>query len=402
MCLIVVKDSTKGVFTPENFETSFSRNSDGMGMMWAEHGRVHVVRILGTLKQQMKVFEAHMHRPQWVMHQRFATHGAKDIKNCHPYEVLSKDKGDPIDLYMAHNGVISSARTTEKGMSDTWNFVENHLKPILKANHELLWDDGVQMMISHYIGGSKLVFLDNSGQTLTFNKPAGQVINGCWLSNPSAITPVYRKFDHHQTYFGAKDYGESLYGGHYAGHWFNGVRYETWNAYMEAKEEHENKVRQERLNSQGSKVLNIIDVKSEKLPETKNTAIVPVKEDSVSKLANLTEEDKKDLIEDAKSGIIKRADLENEFTPEELADLEQEIAEQDEAEQLSAYIRESYDPDNVDRIQLQVLVNKVSKEFKYADLELLVDAEPEVATDMLEFLLEHYVDSETLLNNIAA
>lgn len=410
MCLIVVKDNARGKFTIENFETSYSRNSDGLGIMWAEGGRVHVERVVGTLKAQRKLFERHMHRSFYIMHQRFATHGAKDLKNCHPYKVLSVDDGDAIDLYMVHNGTISGAKTTDKGMSDTWNFVENHIKPILKANHKLLDHDGVQMMINNYINGSKLVFLDGDGNTLTFNKNNGSIVNGCWLSNTHSIysnntnTRAY-----HETYYKGErgkwpedeesdeGYAYAGYGGrsyyghnHDGGFWHEGKRYNTWFDYHKAKNDTAPKLLGPLIDAEGNPITSTAIVKP---VET----ITPAMEDSIKAILTATGGDKEAIITALKDQIIKIEDLEGTFTKEELADFEEEMTLDDDIKQLAVMIRESYDPDHVDQQQMQVLINKVSKDFGYPDLELMVEHEPQVAADMLEYLLKHFVDSELLL-----
>lgn len=398
MCLLVVKDNPKGKFTVENFDASYSRNSDGMGIMWVEKGRVKVERMLGSLKNQRTVFLRHMNRPQWVMHQRFKTHGLADLANCHPYKILSIDDNDPVDLYMAHNGVISGAKTTDKSMSDTWNFIENYIKPILKINHTLIDSEPFQMMINNFIGsGNKLATLDNSGNILIFHKHIGTVLNGCWLSNTHSIHAPVNKNWFGRDYHDNEDFGEGSFGTQYSGiprprktyedsHWYGGVKYETLEEMIQAKN---------RALFPG--MLPMVT----REPEKKTTLLLDSAGEEIkpiTKLKDMTKEDKKDLIEDKKADILTQTELEKHFTQEELDELNVEI-EEEEIKQLSAMIAEIYDPTNVDRVQMQALVEKCSKDLLYKDLELLVDYEPQVAADMLEFLLEHFVDSELLLSN---
>ena len=141
------------------------------------------------------------------MHHRFSTHGTESIDNVHPFCVLSKDNGDPIDLYMMHNGVIT--RTTpdkDDPRSDTCIFVEDVLQPILKANPELLEDESFQELIGGYIGSAnKLTFLDNIGTVTIINEDSGTWKDNVWLSNTGSITkyvaPIYATSSHNRSNF---------------------------------------------------------------------------------------------------------------------------------------------------------------------------------------------------------
>ena len=188
MCLIVWKESAKSEFTNRQFKSMINRNSDGLGIMWRENGRVLFEKVLGTPKDKFKMFQRHRDKEQYAMHARFKTHGLIDKHNCHPYELLNIDKGDPIDLYLMHNGVLSGVPETDKDMSDTWHFVEYILKPIAKTNLPLLWEsDEFHTWLQKQIVGSKLLLMrsDNAAEhsTLILNSQAGVNQNGCWLSN---------------------------------------------------------------------------------------------------------------------------------------------------------------------------------------------------------------------------
>ncbi len=406
MCLIVVKDNAEGNFTVENFDKSYSRNSDGMGIMWLENGRVKVERALGNLKQQRKVYQRHMDKPLFVLHQRYATHGAKNLmfENCHPYKVMDMDDGDAIDLYMAHNGVINNAKTTNENMSDTWNFVENHIKPIIKANPDLLWSDGIQMMISDYVGaGNKLVFLTNYTNEdreplLIFNKPAGTNLGGCWLSNGYSVNNVttYHRNNNrslYENYYNANDDldDDTLYGHGAFGSAFRANRYWEWadNKYtfnnktftsFKDMEEYKKEFDKKKTTVLDRKVPALIDQQGNEL--IKKKVLTLAEDDEVEKYKN-------ELRIGVLDGTMTIDDVKTEFTTEELNQLQDEVLEvMDDTEQkLCAMVRATYDPENIDQEQLKNLVDKASKEFNTIDLEILVDNEPQVAVDMLEFLL---------------
>lgn len=110
-----------------------------------------------------------------LIHFRNSTGGLKTEFNCHPFAVR---KG----LVMAHNGVINiEIPEGEKDKSDTHVFVDHVLKKLPRW-----WDknDAMVRLISRYIGGgSKLAFLDDTGEFMIFNKSAGVTDNNRWFSN---------------------------------------------------------------------------------------------------------------------------------------------------------------------------------------------------------------------------
>ncbi len=191
MCLIVVKDKPNASFSVQDFRASFSRNNDGTGIMYVDNGRVIVEKTTGIYKNHLDLYYKHMHRDQFVLHHRYATHGEKTELNVHPFKVLSLDDGDPYDLYMAHNGVIPMTKfssTADKKYSDTNLFVLEYLQPLMKENPRIIENKIFQIMLHDFIGsGNKLAFLRNDNLCLIFNKSAGGEHNGCWLSNTGAI-----------------------------------------------------------------------------------------------------------------------------------------------------------------------------------------------------------------------
>jgi hypothetical protein len=194
MCLIVYKENSNGVFTNRQFRSMIHRNADGLGIMWREDGRVKFDKVLGTPKDKFELFRKYRSMESWAMHARMKTHGKIDLDNCHPYELMSIDRGDAIDLFVMHNGVLSSAPEVNKDMSDTWHFMEYIIKPIVTANLDLLWnDDHFQTWLASTIKGSKLLFMrsdDVEHPVLILNHDAGKEESGCWLSNTYSTQPI--------------------------------------------------------------------------------------------------------------------------------------------------------------------------------------------------------------------
>lgn len=207
MCLIVAKNSKEASFSVQDFRASFARNGDGTGIMYVENGRVVVEKTMGTVRDHVELYYKHMHRPQFVLHHRMATHGEKSLLNVHPFKVLSLDEGDPYDLYMVHNGVISMNKFStdcDKRLSDTHLFANEYLTPLMRKYPTIIEDKVFQIMLSDYIGSSnKLTFLRNDGYMYIFNKSSGDDHNGCWLSNKYSIAGA------HTTKFYGKTHGAS-------------------------------------------------------------------------------------------------------------------------------------------------------------------------------------------------
>lgn len=214
MCLIVTKPNKNASFSIADFKASQSRNSDGTGIMYVEDGRIKVEKTTGELKNHLELYYKNMHREQFVLHQRMATHGEKTELNVHPFKVLSLDDGDPYDLYFAHNGVISMnkfSKTADVKLSDTHLFAVEYLAPLMKKYPNIIEDIVFQSILHDFIGASnKLVFLRNDGNIWTFNKNAGDEHNGCWLSNKYSIAS-----NSHNTYNYGKKHGVHTYNHNY-------------------------------------------------------------------------------------------------------------------------------------------------------------------------------------------
>lgn len=177
-----------GKIDKTDFVKGLDHNSDGIGIMYVEEGRVVVKKTVNKNMFDDIVDELNEQDQPKLLHMRYATHGSKDVERCHPFKVLSKDEGDKIDLYLMHNGVLRGvgSHTTK---SDTQLFAERWLRPILRKNHKLLQVDAFQALLEDFIGtNNKLVFLDSDGNITLINEGAGLWANGTWLSSPNYVS----------------------------------------------------------------------------------------------------------------------------------------------------------------------------------------------------------------------
>jgi predicted glutamine amidotransferase len=189
MCLILQLNKESQI-TEEQFKKNLEKNSDGTGIMFANNNKIIVKREIDSKDKQVNLFTKYVKAvtqtkslSEVFVHSRLATHGEKDLLNCHPYEVLTGNTKQP-ELYCMHNGIIGTVDLVEKDKSDTFNFLKYYVKPLLEGRIDLLQNSHFQQMISKYIGtGSKLVFLDSTGLTTFIHKEQGTIYKGCWISN---------------------------------------------------------------------------------------------------------------------------------------------------------------------------------------------------------------------------
>lgn len=215
MCLLV-KQSASTSFTDDFLIDVFSKNSDGLGVMYADEGKMHIFKCLPTTAQDfIDFYRAHIDNRDCVWHARMQTHGDIDMENCHPYRVTD-------DVWMAHNGILATGNNNDKTRSDTWHFIKNVLRPALESNPDLLLDADYQNFLASMIGGSnKFGFVRSDGQIVVINEQAGVEFCNSWLSNTYAWSPA--KFGFRSSYQGTAGYTDmySGYGRSSSSSWYS-------------------------------------------------------------------------------------------------------------------------------------------------------------------------------------
>lgn len=220
MCLIAVKTSPNETFHYSAFQTAAKRNSDGTGIMYPKDGRIIHRKLGGKLsdEENKSLYDEFIAQPKAALHVRFTTHGKTDNDNAHPFEILSIDKGDPVDLFLMHNGVISGAPKVKEGMSDTWHFVEFMLKPMLKADPYAVVNPYIKAMIKDFIGACRLTFMYGDGTVVLVEDNQcnrDPQYGGVWLSNRSYLTPSYTAPNQYSRNSASQDYTPSRQRGNY-------------------------------------------------------------------------------------------------------------------------------------------------------------------------------------------
>ena len=231
MCLLVVQPEGV-VFSDAFLKGVYTKNSDGIGVMYVENEELVVTKGIPNNFDEMKAFyEEHIKERECAWHNRMKTHGLIDLDNCHPYEVLTEEDGYP--LWMMHNGVLYTGNAKNPSMSDTWHYIQNYLRPMLKHNPEWFMTDEFADLVSSHIGtGNKFTFMDAKGNIITLNEDKGVEYNGAWLSN----TYAWETEGTEHGYKRPAAYSSHSYGGYssyYAGNHGNnvGAGHGAWDEY---------------------------------------------------------------------------------------------------------------------------------------------------------------------------
>lgn len=187
MCLLI--HCPLGKTVPEaHIRESWSRNRDGGGFAYHEpKNGLHLTKGFMDVEEFVTALKEHAGK-QMVVHLRFATHGAHDELNTHPFEAGG-------GWVMGHNGVLSDARIRGKE-SDTAAFVRDCIYPVLSDHpKEILHNGKWRKTLEIATKGSKLVFLHSSGKHVIIHENEGHYNEGVWYSNSSyrVYTPTPRK-----------------------------------------------------------------------------------------------------------------------------------------------------------------------------------------------------------------
>jgi hypothetical protein len=201
MC-ILINHPADASFSDELLRDFYIHNPDGFGIMYGDGNKLHVTKTMGSVDETIALYRDIAEGRDCVIHYRMRTHGDTDLDNCHPYRVTD-------DLWMAHNGILSSGNPLDTKKSDTWHFIEYIIKPIAESNMDLIFDPIWLEMIGDMIGSTnKFAFCHSDGRIALVNEQAGIQFGGSWLSNTyawsaqkfGAIKPVKHN---HDKYYGA-------------------------------------------------------------------------------------------------------------------------------------------------------------------------------------------------------
>lgn len=193
MCLLVIQHQDAPKLGKEWLADFYSHNKDGVGVMYADGGKLIVKKILPkTAKDFESLYNKEITGKFCAFHLRMKTHGDINLDNCHPYEVLNQQEHG-IDLWLMHNGILSTGNASDETKSDTWHYIKNYLVPMLAKNPDFAFTEPFAEIVAEHIGsGNKFVLMDNTGRYQVINQNVGVQWGGLWLSNTYAWSAPYQ------------------------------------------------------------------------------------------------------------------------------------------------------------------------------------------------------------------
>lgn len=211
MCIAIAAEKGAGLMPKSLFDNCYRTNSHGLGMAWIDwrakpNERIKILKNFYDGKQfnldwfyaaYQSVHKRFADTSPMLLHFRFATHGNKDMFNCHPFMVKPR-------LCMIHNGVLRMP--TDKNRienlfepediiqqnSDTWHYANLYFSKFKYTSFHL---PRLKDHTENFIGkNNKLAFLDanNYGPAcnrqgfknlLIYNEKEGNWDGKIWFSN---------------------------------------------------------------------------------------------------------------------------------------------------------------------------------------------------------------------------
>lgn len=175
MCIIIYQPPGKTI-PKMHFENSYSHNKDGCGIIAADGKHLYRYRQLNGWDKMYQIYLGLKEKFDFpiIIHFRTKSKGEVSIKNCHPFYVNN-------NLGFAHNGTINDLDLgVNDTRSDTYFFNEMVLKK-LPAN--FLENNAYKLLLSDFIGFSKIAFMDSAKNVTILNEKSGHWECGIWYSN---------------------------------------------------------------------------------------------------------------------------------------------------------------------------------------------------------------------------
>jgi hypothetical protein len=175
MCIIIHRPAGAAMrLSRETLQRCADRNPHGFGIMWADKGKLMTARYMPKERRDW-IKRALLLQAQdipMVLHARWATHGAIEKANTHPFII---EQG--VSALM-HNGILSIPCV--KGWSDTRTFTYEVVRGLPQG-----WENvpTIRWMMEQATLGSKIAVMYGDGRVTILHKRSGIEEGGIWYSN---------------------------------------------------------------------------------------------------------------------------------------------------------------------------------------------------------------------------
>lgn len=171
MCCIIYRPKDAPEIKKDYIEKIIAKNPHGWGLAFSDKKDVFVQKSLVMDEAIEQIRRLEKKNIEFLFHARWATHGDKDLENCHPYDLT---KG-----VLFHNGKID-IKCHNKKMSDTWHFSKVINKRLKRHGKSLNW---IFERYKKMIGDSRLAAMSKDGNIVLHGN--WHEIDGCKYSKTS-------------------------------------------------------------------------------------------------------------------------------------------------------------------------------------------------------------------------
>jgi len=182
---------------------SFENNPDGIGMAYADKGKIQTVKRMNDPAGFYNLYKAIRERTKTpiFIHARIGTSGTNDLKNVHPFKITKK-------LVMMHNGIISYPKlfTQESDTRHLVRFIQSFRNPA-----SVLDQSSIEYgFIDQLAGSSKFIFMNTEGDYSIINEGLGHwdADGDTWYSNETYKKVSYKMYGNKKVY-NSCNYGQN-------------------------------------------------------------------------------------------------------------------------------------------------------------------------------------------------
>lgn len=187
MCVILA--ARKGIhLNKEELKESFRSDPHGCGYTYVEDGKAIVKKGYFTFKDFWEDYKEINGKKTNIVHMRWSTSGSRSKDNCHPFSITESLAG-------THNGSMSRYSKIQNGQSDSANFFQFVIKPLVDKDPSLIREPSIHALLSQALGdGNKIAILDaEKDDIILINDHLGHYYKDSWRSNEDYVKPRKKK-----------------------------------------------------------------------------------------------------------------------------------------------------------------------------------------------------------------